>query len=154
MLPVVVFWAAAGMAPYAYIFMGISVVSLFIPARLLQLSARPRFYEGLGVKNIRKLVQNGELANRIVRKRNTGYKLVKDRQGAADYMQTIVMYERYHWFCLVFFAFTTAYACLTGYYMLAFLVSLASIIYNVCPILLQQYNRARVLLIKGRQGRV
>lgn len=150
MLPVVVFWTAAGVSPYAYIFLGLSCIALLVPARVLQISPRPRFYEALGVKTIRKLVQNGDLANRVMRNRDAGYKLVSGRQGAASYMRTIVMYERYHWFCLVFYILTSVYACLTGYYVLAFFIFLANLIYNICPILLQQYNRARVLLIKGR----
>jgi hypothetical protein len=130
-----------------YIFLGVAVVSLLLPARLLQLSNSPRFYEALGIKLIRKFVQNGEYVNRLIRKSKPDYKVVKDKQQAAQYLNTIAMYNRFHFLCLVFFMLTFAHAIISAKYLLALLIFMANLIYNVCPILLQQYNRARLLRI-------
>jgi hypothetical protein len=143
-IPVIAFWMTADTF-WLYIFIGISVVSLLLPAKLLQLSRNPKFYEILGVKFIRKLVQNGEYANRLIKRKNPHYKLIKDRAHATHYMRTIIMYERYHFLCFIFFMLTAVYALINQHYIFSTLILIANIIYNVCPILLQQYNWARVL---------
>jgi hypothetical protein len=143
-IPVIAFWMDADTF-WLHIFIGISVVSLLLPAKLLQLSSNPKFYEGLGVKFIRKLVQGGDYANRLIKRKNPQYKLIKDKAHAAQYMRTIIMYERYHFMCFIFFLLTAIYALIYLRYGFFALIIIANIIYNVCPILLQQYNRARVL---------
>jgi hypothetical protein len=148
MTPIVGFWMSNGSVYWCYIFIGISIISLLIPARLLQLSNNTKFYENLGVKVIRKFVQNGDLINRHIRKSNPQHNLIKGRQNAAKYMQTVMMYERYHFLCFIFFMLTSGYAAMQHYYAYAGLILTANIIYNVCPILLQQYNRARLINIR------
>jgi hypothetical protein len=143
-IPVIAFWMDADTF-WLYIFIGVSVVSLLLPAKLLQLSNDPKFYEGLGVKFIRKLVQGGDYANKLIRRKDPQYKLIKNKASVAQYMRTIIMYERYHFLCFIFFLLTAAYALIHLHYGFFMLIILANIIYNVCPILLQQYNRARVL---------
>lgn len=143
-IPVVAFWLGADLF-WLYVFIGVSMISLLLPARVLQLSGNPKFYEGLGVKFIRKLVQNGEYANRLIRKANPRYKLIKDKAHAAQYMRTIIMYERYHFMCFIFFLLTAVYAFIDRYYGFFAFIIMADLVYNVSPILLQQYNRARVL---------
>jgi hypothetical protein len=143
-IPVIAFWRGADIF-WLYIFIGISVVSLLLPAKLLQLSRNPKFYESLGVKFIRKLVQSGDYANRLIRRKNPQYKLIKNKANVAQYMRTIIMYERYHFLCFIFFLLTTIYALIHLRYVFVMLIIISNIIYNVCPILLQQYNRARVL---------
>jgi hypothetical protein len=145
-IPVIAFWMAADTF-WLYIFIGISVVSLLMPAKLLQLSSKPSFYENLGVKFIRKLVQGGDYANRLIKIKNPRYKLIKNKASVAQYMRTIIMYERYHFLCFVFFMLSAVYALINQHYIFFVLIIIANIIYNVCPILLQQYNRARVLKI-------
>ena len=149
-IPVVAFWAGAGAMQMLYVLIFISLLSLAIPAKMLQLSGNPKFYEGLGIKFIRKLVQNGEYANRLIRKNNPQYKLIKDKAHAAQYMRTIIMYERYHFLCFVFFLLSAVYAVITARYAFAAVILVANIIYNVSPILLQQYNRARVLRLNNK----
>ncbi|MBD1383810.1 hypothetical protein IDJ75_00850 [Mucilaginibacter rigui] len=144
-IPVIGFWMAANSTQLLYVLILLSFLSLLIPAKVLQLSHSPKFYEALGVKFIRKLVQNGEYATRFIRKNNPQYKLIKDKANAAAYMRTIVMYERYHLLCFTFFLLSAIYAIITMHYAFFVIIMLANIIYNISPILLQQYNRARVL---------
>jgi hypothetical protein len=142
--PVIGFWAAANSMQLCYIFIGISVVSLLLPARYLQISNNPKFYESIGVKLIRKLVQNGDLVNKFNRKGNPQYTVIKGKTNALKYMQTVVMYERYHFICFIFFLLTTVYTIINAQYSFTLIIIIANIIYNICPILLQQYNRARL----------
>lgn len=115
-----------------------------MPARLLQLSYSPLFYERFGVKLIRKFVQNGELVNRYLGRQKADYKVVKNKAGAASYMRTVMMYERYHLFCFWLFLFTIIYELCNGYLIIAIITASANIIYNLCPVFLQQYNRTRL----------
>jgi hypothetical protein len=142
--PVIGFWAAANSMRLCYIFIGISAMSLLLPARYLQLSNNPKFYESIGVKLIRKLVQSGDLVNKFNRKSNPQHTVIKGKINALKYMQTIVMYERYHFICFVFFLLTTVYTIINAQYSFTLIIIIANIIYNICPILLQQYNRARL----------
>lgn len=148
-IPVIGFWLTADMA-LCYIFIGVSIVSLLLPAKLLQLSNQPKFYEKLGIKLIRKFVQNGDYINAFLKKRHPQHKTIRGKAGATGYMNTVIMYERYHFLCFVFFLLTDFYAVKTAHYNLAFAIFLANIIYNICPILLQQYNRARVINLTNR----
>lgn len=101
----------------------------------------------MGVKFIRKFVQNGQYVSRHLRKGNPDYKVIKNKATALQYQNTIVMYERFHLICFIFFVFTAAYALLGSQFTLAIIVLSANIIYNIYPILLQQYNRARLLRV-------
>lgn len=146
-IPVIGFWMAANSTQLLYVLILLSFLSLLIPAKVLQLSRNPKFYEALGVKFVRKLVQNGEYANRFIRKSNPQYKLIKEKDQAAAYMRTIMMYERYHFLCFTFYMLSAIYAIITMHYAIFVVIMIANIIYNISPILLQQYNRARVLKI-------
>ncbi|QHS54071.1 hypothetical protein GWR56_00345 [Mucilaginibacter sp. 14171R-50] len=143
--PVISFWAGAAAMQLLYVLIFISFLSLAIPAKVLQLSYKPKFYEGLGIKFIRKLVQNGEYANRLIRRKNPQYKLIKSKAHALRYIHTIKMYERFHFFCFVFFMLTSVFCLITRQYSYFAGITLANMVYNASPILLQQYNRARVL---------
>lgn len=143
-IPVITYWLAANSLLWCLIFIGVSVVSSFLPVSQIQLSNNPRFYENFGVKFVRKFVQNGEFINRLIRKAKPNYRIIKSKANAVQYMKTIMMYERYHFICFVFFSLTTLHALITSHYTLSVLAIIANIIYNIYPILLQQYNRARV----------
>jgi hypothetical protein len=144
-IPIIGFWMAANCMQLLYVVISISFFSLAIPAKVLQLSRNPKFYEGLGVKFIRKLVQNGEYANRFIRKNNPQYNLIKNKTQAERYIRTVKMYERYHFLCFIFFLLSAIYAVITLHYTFFTLILIANIIYNICPMLLQQYNGARGL---------
>jgi hypothetical protein len=151
-IPVIGFWMDAGAMQLLYVLIFISFLSLTVPARVLQLSSNPKFHERLGIKFIRKFVQNGEYANRLIRKRKPQYKLIKGKAHAASYMGTVKMYERYHFLCFIFFLLTDVFALLTREYGFFIIIFIANIIYNISPILLQQYNRARVFRVINRPG--
>ncbi|WP_374951247.1 hypothetical protein [Mucilaginibacter sp.] len=144
-IPVVSFWVAAGAMQLCYLFIGISAISLLVPARVLQLSCNPEFYEAAGVKFIRKVVQNGQWINSYLRRRHPHYKLIKNKTHAGTYLKSVAMYERYHLLCFVFFMLTAGHAIAGSHYAMSISLIIANVIYNICPILLQQYNRARLL---------
>ncbi|QKJ29268.1 hypothetical protein HQ865_05700 [Mucilaginibacter mali] len=149
--PVIICWCFADSLAPCYWFLAVGFLCLFIPMRWLQLSDKPAFYTGLGIKLFRKFVQNGDYVNRAIRKSNPAHRVIKGRQGPASYMKTLAMYHAYHFGCLVFFTLTAIHAFIQGQYLFAMLIIPANTLYNIYPIFLQQYNRARVAKVTGRQ---
>ncbi|MEN0056532.1 MAG: hypothetical protein AAGC65_22840 [Mucilaginibacter sp.] len=143
-IPIITYWSVTGQLLWCFIFLGISVLSQVLPFSRLQLSSQPKFYERLGVKFIRKFVQHGEYINKFHQKRQPHYRIVKDKVSAARYLKTIMMYERFHFMCFVFFLLTAIHALINWHYSLFIIIIIANVIYNVYPMLLQQYNRARI----------
>jgi hypothetical protein len=143
--PVIIFWFRRGPNGWFWLFLGISLVVTFLPEkilRLFQLSNKRKFYENLGVRFIRKLVQDGEIA-KTTNIRQGSFRIHNIKQ-ARGYLRTIAMYERYHWLCLIFFLLTAIYALRIGYTSLAGWITLANLLYNGCSLLLQQYNYLKI----------
>ncbi|MDB5147026.1 MAG: hypothetical protein JWQ57_1046 [Mucilaginibacter sp.] len=146
-IPIYDYWIGKDIT-WLYVFVLFSLIPAVLPNsifRHFQLSSNSKFYEHLRVKHIQKFVQNGTFINRVIRKKNPDYKIIKDRVEAHKYLGTINMYERYHVFCFIFLGVTFGHALYSQRYGAAFLILLANVIYNICPILIQQYNKLRVV---------
>jgi hypothetical protein len=138
--PVCFYWWNQGVDWAFYAFLAVSLIAGCLPQKIynqLSMGTDPAAYINLGVRTIRKFVQDG------------GFKRNK-LQGMRSYLNTIAMYERYHFICLVFFKCSSVYACLHEHIILGLLIFLVNVVYNVCPILLQQYNRLRIVNILTR----
>lgn len=143
--PVFWFWVKEGINLYFYSFLGISLMTGAMPRKVLDLlmfGSTRKFYENLGVKYILKFVQNGSLVRMLSNRQS--YAVINGKSHARQYLKTISMYERYHWICLLFFVLTAIYGFFHGYSKLAGVITAANVIYNLCPILLQQYNKFRI----------
>lgn len=143
--PIVFFWFFASLNTWFYIFLVISFASGFLPFTFFRLSNNPEYYEKLGARWIRKFVQNGDFVNRLFKKENTIDKTVKNKNYAEKYLKTVLMYEKYHIICFTFFSLSGIFALLEQQFMYCILIMASNILYNVCPVILQQYNRARIL---------
>ncbi|WP_426671445.1 hypothetical protein ACPPVU_09425 [Mucilaginibacter sp. McL0603] len=146
-MPVLTYWIGEPTF-WLYVFALFSLIIALLPGsifRYFQLSNSTAFYENLGVKFIQKFVQNGTYVNQAIRKNNPEYRLIKDRTQARQYLNTINMYERYHLLCFIFFVLTVIHALISQRYIAAVLILVVNVIYNVCPILIQQYNKLRVM---------
>ena len=146
---VVVYWVNAYAITWILAFLLVSISIGILPDRIFQrfqLSHSPAFYEHLGARTIRKFVQDGDLINRAIRKKSSGYAVI-NRQKVGTYRQQVAMYERYHVVCLAFFFLTSLHALANQEILYLLLISLSNLFYNVAPIILQQYNRARILKI-------
>lgn len=144
-LPVMKYWYDNGIDTWFNIIASVCVATAFFPKKfynLFQLSKNRGLYEKLGVKRVRQIVQNGDIAKRIPDK--TGDAIVNDIAGARKYLLTIEMYSRFHWVCLWFFLFSAIHAVFTNEIVTALLICLANILYNGTAILLQQYNKLRI----------
>ena len=138
-----------------YTIIVLSILVYFIPARwlsALKLGKNRRTYERAGVRFVLWFVQNGTFVNRIQQKVTSRRKLITSRKSALAYLSTISMQERYHYCCFVFFILSALSAIFMGKIVLALLILLSNVVYNVYPILLQQYNRLRINLLLSGSG--
>lgn len=139
-LPLYYFWSLHGIGWPFYALLLISLTAFIFPEKLfskLKISKDIRVYRRLGVKFIRRFAQDGDF---------------QPNKGIRGYLNKIRMFERYHFCCLIFFQASSVYACYFEEYLLAFLIFFCNILYNVFPILLQQYNRMRIIKILKQQS--
>ena len=138
--PVVYFWFLNGINWSFYVLLVICLISCFLPERAyrhLDISKDLRVYKRLGIKFIRRFAQDGDFnPNRAL--------------GIKAYLKKISMFERYHFCCLLLFQVSSVYACYEEKYLLAFAIFVCNLLYNVYPILLQQYNRIRITKLLRR----
>lgn len=145
--PMVAFWLAAGLNIVFYLLLALSLCVLFLPDKVyrqIQMSDDIRDYEKLWLKTFRKFTQDGDYVQQLIARGQGTLRMTRTKRNFINYGKTIAIYERYHLLCLVFFLLTTLYAIILTNFAIALLITLANIIYNVIPLLLQQYNRLRI----------
>lgn len=140
------FWLAIGMNIHFYLLIIPSICLLFLPNEVyqrFQLSDRPEYYQRLGLKFFRRYTQDGDIVRQILRKDNS-IKVRRTKKEFVNYHRTIEVYERYHLVCFAFFLLTGFYAIALANFAIFILITMANILYNVIPLLLQQYNKLRI----------
>lgn len=131
-----------------YIFILISAFTILLPKsffKLLQLGKTRSVYKKAGVSFINKFTQNGDIINRVIRKKIPGYQIAsKKHLSGKKLLQQTYMFEKFHFLMGIFFVLTTGYALFEHFYLWAFIITITNLIYNVYPIFLQQYIRLRI----------
>lgn len=143
--PVLDYWYHTGINNWFIVSIVISTLIGFAPGkfyRQLHFSKRRSFYENLGVKIIRKFVQNGDLVKKVQTEKDST--IIKDVASAKRYLLTLEMYSRFHWVCFCFFSLSSFHAIFTGRILTSLVILLANLLYNFSAILLQQYNKMRI----------
>jgi hypothetical protein len=118
--------------------------------RLRRFERSGRIYEMAGVKALRALVSNGDLVNRIVRRRFPGYRV---HAFAARVDRVLVegqTNERSHLICFAAGVVTAAYAWRIGWIDWAAWLALTNVAANLYPALVQRYTRGRLERITRR----
>lgn len=133
---------------WLYVFILISAFTILLPKsffNLLQLSRTRSVYKKTGVSFINRFTQNGDIINRIIRKKFPDYKIVSKKYlSSKKFMQQTYMFEKFHFLMFTFFTLVSVYALFGHFYLEAFIITITNLIYNVYPILLQQYIRLRI----------
>lgn len=140
-VPVIIYWYHTGINNLFIFSVIISVLSAFIPGTILkkiQFTRNKKTYENSGILFFRKFVQHGDYA-----RKKTGA-IIKNRGDVKKYIQTMEMNLRYHLSALVFIFFSMIHALINKELEWAFLFLVINLLYNVYPILLQQYNTIRI----------
>ncbi|QKZ13912.1 hypothetical protein [Spirosoma sp. KUDC1026] len=159
------FWTILAFAPigyfcyvalpvnWLYTFLAISLLVFFLPPsffRAIQLSNTTAIYQRLGLRTVRKYTQNGILVNHLIRRREAAYNTVRTL-SVKSHLSKASANERFHTVVFVFFLLTTVYALIYSYWIWAIVFTISNLVYNVYPILLQQYNRIRFRRLADRQ---
>jgi len=155
-------WSVLGLTPVSvfcynhielkllYIFLGISFLPIFFPNSFfdkIQLGKTTTIYKKLGVPFINKIAQNGDIINRLIRKKFPDFKAVSFRkQSTKRLQQQTYIYEKFHFVLFIFFSLATIYALNKKYFDWAFILCLTNLAYNIYPNLLQQYIRIKLMI--------
>lgn len=98
---------------------------------------------------INKFTQNGELINRLVRKKFPQYKvLLGDQRSIRKLLAQTYMLEKFH--CMMFLLFTLVmiYALMKNYLWWAFFILTTNVVFNIYPVFLQQYIRVKLKALR------
>lgn len=105
-----------------------------------------RNYERLGVRFFKRFVVNGDLVNRWSRRHDVQPQLVLIRGDIAPFIDQTCRVERAHLVLFLFSLFTAACSARLGWYRWTACLVFGNIVFNLYPIFLQRYNRARARL--------
>jgi hypothetical protein len=109
-----------------------------------------RVFEALGVRTFKRYASNGDLVNRLARRSDPRYRIVRDRASARAFADGTGTGERYHLVFLLMGLFTAAHAASIGWYGWAVALSAGNVAFNAYPVLLQRYNRHRIARLWSR----
>lgn len=154
LFPAVVFCYSKMERSWFIISLSISLVVIFLPVSFfnaLQLSQSRLFYKKAGVEFFNQFIQYGTILNRIVKNKFPGYKRFHSKEEAFKklFNQTY-LFEKFHFIIFIFFIETAFFALINGYYNWMIFFILANILYNVYPIMLQQYIRLKLSVFKNQ----
>jgi len=97
----------------------------------------------MGIPFFQQFTQRGKISKKtttlLIRKANTFTKKELHR-----FKKEITVYEKYHYSCLLFFIGTAIYTFSKAQYLIGLSILTTNAIYNVIPILIQQFNKVRI----------
>jgi len=152
-------YVGGDVAPRLWLFLAAFAVSLtpwWLPAsyyRVRRFEQSGRLYEALGIRVFRSVVPNGDLVNLWRRRREPGFRVISNRQSAAEFLSRTVVGEKSHLVLLLIGAGSSLYAWHIGWNGWAAYLGVANVLVNLYPILLQRYTRARIVRLLETGGR-
>ena len=130
-----------------YTFLAISFSGYFFPKsffRKIHIGKTTRFYEKAGINFFKKFTQNGDIVNNLIKKKYPDYKVIAaNKMSIKKFLAQSFMFEQFHFVGFLFFVFAMIYALVNLYFWWVIVIGLTNIVYNIYPILLQQYLRRR-----------
>ncbi|UYQ91261.1 hypothetical protein MKQ68_14295 [Chitinophaga horti] len=149
------YFCFSGMRPlWVYILLGVALLVALLPSwfyKKIQLGGGVGVYKRIGIIWIRRFSQDGDVINRLLRKRYPGYKVISEPSGVRRYILRANMNERFHCGLFIFMLGAMIYALAAGQYGWALVMALNNVLYNLYPMFLQQYNRIRLHEISHRR---
>ena len=139
------------------VLLSISFLTVLLPNTLfskIQLSHKIDTYKRLGVHWINQFTQNGDIINRMIRKKFPEYRVVSSRtRSIKKLVGQTYMLEKFHFMLFTFFSLITILAIVNNKPGWALLITITNVIYNVYPCLLQQYIRLKLLRYSKENSR-
>lgn len=157
LFPVSVFCYTVMDPPWFYTFLGISIPGYFLPKsffRKIHVGKTQKFYQRAGVSFFKKFTQNGDIVNNLIKRKYPDYKVVTtNKMSIKKFLAQSYMFEQFHFVFFLFFVFAMVYALVNLYFWWAVIIGVTNIMYNIYPILLQQYLRMRFTAMAVRTKR-
>lgn len=154
--PVTVFVFNVMMPLWVYVLLGIGLLASLLPASVykrIQLGAQVAIYRRIGIIWVRRFSQDGDVINRLLRKRFPGYKVIREPSGVRKYILRANMNERFHCGLFLFMLGAMVYALVQLSFGWALAIAVSNVLYNLYPMFLQQYNRLRLYdICRRREG--
>jgi hypothetical protein len=122
--------------------------------RLRPFEVSGKFYARLGVRFFRRFVPLGDYSNRLTRRRNPGFRVVRSAGDLARAERSGRLLERIHVTFLVSQLPLACWGVVCGQYGFAAELSLLNVLLNLYPIMLQRYTRARLEALTRRRDRL
>ena len=120
--------------------------------RIKTFESSGRVYERLGVRFFKRFVPNGDYINRVMRRYEPGYRVVRCEGSLVEFEARTRLAERCHVAGLLIALPSAAYALMLGWNGFALWLLLPNIPLHLYPVLLQRYTRARIQRVR-RRGR-
>jgi len=108
-----------------------------------------RVWEALGVRRFKRFVTIGDLVNRLARRSDPRYRIVRDAVSARAWGEEAASAELHHLVFLLMSLLTITHAVRLGWFGWAMYLAVSNLIFNVYPILLQRYTRGRIARVCG-----
>jgi len=134
-----------------YWFTAVGVASMFLPRAALKrlaISTDVTLYRRLGVPLLIKITQDAGWLRRLAGNRETRTR--RDQKSLARIVSDSWMRERFHLGLCVFCVLCSAVALAGAQFAWFFVLTLINVLYNLCPMWLQQYLRLRVARLGDR----
>ena len=144
--------AAAGAALAVVVFAALRPSSGYY--RLRPFEASGKFYARLGVRFFRRFVPLGDYFNRLTRRRNPDFRVVRSPADLAKAERSGRLFERIHVTFLVSLLPLTCWGLVCGQYGFAAELIVFNVLINLYPAMLQRYTRARLEALARRRDRL
>ena len=145
--PIGYFWFMAMDLKWLYILLAISLLAGFLPKFFfdrIQLSPTTSLYEKIGIRTVKKFTQDGDLINRLIRRKFSQYRIFDNHLSIQKHLNKAYSIEKIHFIMFLFFLLTSIYALTQGYVWWAVMITINNLVFNLYPNFLQQYNRLRL----------
>ncbi len=109
----------------------------------IQFSKRTIIYRKLRVHLFKKYATNGDIINKKIRQQFPKHRNVHNPLSIQRKIIETYTTERTHFFFFIFCFLTSIYAWSTNHFVHGTAITVGNIVFNLYPILLQQYNRIR-----------
>lgn len=110
-----------------------------------------RFYERLGVRWFKRFATDGDYWNKLRRNSDPGFRNVRGFDSAIEWEARTRQSELVHFCSLAVSLAVMGWLYSRDEYALLVAVFLAVLFWDIYPVMLQRYNRARILRIKSRR---
>lgn len=150
--PVLVFCFTLIEPRLIYVFLALSFIPAFLKNSFinkLQIGKTTKTYRKLGVHLIKKVSQNGDIINALLKKKFPDHKIVAgNKKSISALIHQTYIFEKFHLVLCVFFSLIILYAVIKQYWVWAFIILVTNIAYNIYPNFLQQYIRLKLSLFE------